>query len=344
MSQNVYIGQLSPAEKIMAYNAMVEEGFQAPFDRPQDLKYKDIAAVKTPADMGVPAGVVPTKVSFGFSPPNAKANAMGDGGRQARPLSQHSIEVFSTVYESTLSEKRQTFQADVLGVLKKVPRDLRRTESKNPDVLLGALLRNGVASGVDYVGNPFFGTNKPCSPEGAVSNTYNNRYTAMPLNEVNIAAVIQAGMSIVGSDGLVLGVNYDTLVIPPTLFHDAVLSTQLKTIVFGGTNASPGQQAATAAAADNPMAIVLKWIKKIVVLPELQDGQAANNTTWYLMDTGTDGPQSLCYALFEPAEYVSLMDPRDRNVFFDDTYYWGWRKVEGVAYGLPQYAARIEAT
>lgn len=336
---NIYIGGLTTAEKVMAYNAIVEEGFNAPFDRPLDLVYNRIAAVKTPTDMRLPDGTVPTKVSFGFSPPNGKASKLDATGRQARPLTQHSIEVFSDVYTDTLYEERKVFQADVLGILKKVPRDLRRTESKNPDVLLASLLRNGKTA-TDYRGESFFATGKKCSPEGNVADTFANLFTGSALTEPNVAANIQAMMSIKGPDGLYLGVKPDTLIVPFSLWHDATVATQLKQIVF---SSAPGQAANTAAVGDNAMAVILKWIKQIIVFPELQDGQSINNTTWYLADCLNDGPQGLCYALFEPAEYVSLMDPRDPNVFMQDKYFWGYRKAEGVNYGLPQYIARCEA-
>lgn len=342
----LYIGNLSPAEKIMAYNSLVEAGFGKPFDRPQELCYTSLAACKGPDDYGLPPGVVPEKVSFGFSPPNGKAEKLGPSGRHARPLTEHSLEVSIDVYVDTLYEKRKNFQRDVLGILRKVPRDLRRTEAKNPDILLADLFRNGKTRR-DYRGEFFWAVNKKVSPEGSVPDTFDSLYTGRPLTEVNLAYVMQQMMSQRGPDGLLLGVKPDTLVVPYTLWHDAILSTNLKQIVFSGTggagNLAPGQANNTAAAADNPMATILKWVKKVIVFPELQDGQAVNNTTWYVLDTA-DGPVSFAYALGLPAEYVSLMDPRDPSVFFQDQYYWGWRKEEGVGYGLPQFAARVEAT
>lgn len=344
IGQNLYTGNLTNAEKIMAYNALVEEGFQAPFDRPQDLQYTKIAMVKTAGDMGIPGGVIPNKVSFGFSPPNGQATLLGENGRIARPISAHSIEVSSQIWTDTLYAERQTFEADVMGILKKIPRDLRRTEAKNPDKLLAVLLRNGKTS-KDYRGENFFATGKKCSPEGAIADTFDNLYTGLGgLTEVNLASVCQKMMNIKAADGLNLGVRPTTLVVPFSLYHDAVVATQMTRIVFAGTgNAAPGQTTTNgSAAADNPMAIALKWIKEIVVLDTLQDGQAINDTTWYVLDA-SQGPTSLLYAQFAPAEYASLMDPRDANVFFNEKFYWGWRKAEGVAYGLPQYIARCEA-
>lgn len=341
MAGTVYIGNLTPAEKVMAYNAIVEEGFQEPFSRPQELVYTKIAATKTPKDMGVPAGVVPDKVSFGFSPPNGGAEELTAAGRHSRPLSQHSIEVHRKIYTDTLHEERVNFEKDVLGVLKKVPRDLRRTEAKNPDKLLAALFREGKTR-KDYRGENFWATGKACSPEGNVPDTFRNLYTGTALTARNVASVMQEMMAIKGPDGLTLGVRPDTLVIPFSLLQDATIATELKQIVFSAAQ-NPGhigQAASTAAAADNVMT-VLKWVKQVVVFDLLQDGQAINNTTWYILDAN-DGPVSFLYALFQEAEYVSLMDPRDPSVFWQDRYYWGYRKAEGVAYGLPQFAARCE--
>lgn len=341
MAGTVYIGNLTPAEKVMAYNAIVEEGFAEPFDRPQELHYTKIAAVKTPEDMGVPSGVVPKKVTFGFSPPNGSAEELTSAGRHSRPVSMHSIEVERRIFTDTLHEERQNFEENVLGILKKVPRDLRRTEAKNPDRLLAQLFREGKTR-KDYRGENFWATGKACSPEGNVPDTFRNLYTNTPLTARKVAEVMQEMMAIKGPDGLTLGVRPDTLVIPFSLTQDATIATELKQIVFSSGSPNIGHigQTAGATAGDNAMA-VLKWVKNIVVFDLLQDGQAINNTTWYVLDCSS-GPQSFLYALFQEAEYVSLMDPRDPNVFWQDRYYWGYRKAEGVAYGLPQLAARCE--
>jgi phage major head subunit gpT-like protein len=244
--------------------------------------------------------------------------------------------------EDTLGISRKDWQQDVKGLLRKVPRDLRRTADKNPDVLLAALLRNG-KTGTDYRGESFFATSKVVSPEGAVADTFDNLFTSTALTEVNLATVCQAMRSYKGPDGLVLGVRPDTLIIPPSLEHDAAVATMLKSIVFSrGTNIAPGQAANTAAQGDNPMATILKWIKNIVVLPELQDGQSINNTSWYVADC-SEGPVGLLYVLGQEAEYATLMDPTSETVFNNDEYRFGWRKVEGVAYGLPQYLSRADA-
>lgn len=345
MAGSVYIGNLTPQEKVMAYNAIVEEGFQAAFDRPQDLVYTKIAATKTPKEMGVPNGAVPTKTSFGFSPPNGGAEELTAAGRHSRPLSMHSIEVVRKIFTDTLHEDRAKFEEDVLGILKKVPRDLRRTEQKNPDKLLAQLFREGKTR-KDYRGENFWATGKVCSPEGNVPDTFRNLYTNTPLTARKVAEVMQEMMGIKGPDGLTLGVRPDTLVIPFSLTQDATIATELKQIVFSATAAGVGAnighigQATGVGYGDNVMT-VLKWVKNIVVFDLLQDGQAINNTSWYILDCSS-GPMSFCYALFQEAEYVSLMDPRDPNVFWQDRYYWGYRKAEGVAYGLPQFAARCE--
>ena len=87
-----YVGGLSDAQKVMAYNSIVEQGFSAPFDRPQELVYPKIAYVKSAKDLGVPEGHLPKTVTFGFSPPNSKAHEL-IAGRQPRPLTMHSIEL-----------------------------------------------------------------------------------------------------------------------------------------------------------------------------------------------------------------------------------------------------------
>ena len=338
----LYIGSLSDAEKIAFYNSVVEEGFNAPFDRPLETKYNQIAAVKLPKDLGLLPGQSVEKVSFGFSPPNAKAEQQING-RHSLPVTMHSIEVPIKPYTTTLHSEREDFDKDVMGILRKVPRDLKRVQSKNPDVLLGALLRAGGTT-LDYTGlKSFFDTAHKCSPEGQVSATYDNLYTTTALTEANLGKVLQAQHSILASDGLTLGVRGNVLLVPPTLEHDAFVACKAAQIVYSnGTNAAPGQASNTAAMGDNVMALFLRWVKEIVVMTELQDGTSTNNTAWYAMDTN-NGPVSLCYARTMEPEYVSLMNPQDPTVFFSDKYFWGSKWREGVAFGLPQFAARCTA-
>lgn len=339
------VGTLTAAQNLIAWNTVISAGFAEPFYRPMDLAYSKIAKVKMPDDWrqpGMPADAVPAQVSFGFSPPNGKGHQYTGTGRVVRPMTAHNINVSLNIYMDALGVSRKDWTQDIKGLLRKVPRDLRRTADKNPDVLLAALLRNG-KTGTDYRGEAFFATSKVCSPEGAISDTFDNLFTSKPLTEVNLAAVCQAMRSYKGPDGLVLGVRPDTLIIPPTLEHDAAVATMLKSIVFSTSgNAAPGQAASTAAQGDSPMATVLKYIKNIVIVPELQDGQSINNTSWYVADC-SEGPQGLLYVLGQEAEYQTIMDPNSETVFNNDEYRFGWRKVEGVAYGLPQYMARCDA-
>lgn len=339
-----YTGPLTPAQQIIAWNSVVEMGFNQPFDRPLPLAYKQIANVKEPKDWrqpGMPPGAVPKQIHWGFSPPNGKAHQLITG-RHPRKLTTHSLQVSLLPYADTLEIDRLEFQQDVHGLLRKIPRDLRRTEMKNPDVLLASLLRNGKTM-LDYRGSEnFFATGKLCSPEGAVSDTFDNLFTATALTEVNLAKVCQKMQAIKGPDGIVLGVRPDTLIIPFSLQHDAAVATMIKQIVFSTGNPAPGQAVGTAAVGDSPMAEVLKWVKKVVVLDTLQDGTSINDTTWYLADCSEE-PWGLIYALGEPAEFASIMDPTNERVFWADKYAWGWRKIEGAALGIPQYIARCEA-
>lgn len=339
-----YTGGLTPAQQIVAWNSAIQTGFEGAFDRPMNIVYDQIAAVKTPEDWrqpDMPPDAVPAKINFGFSPPNGKGHKLITK-RHARPLTTHSIDVALDPHVDTVSVRRIDWQRDVKGMLRKVPRDLRRTAEKNPDLLLASLLRNGKTAN-DYTGSSaFFAASKPCSPEGAVSDTYKNLFTSTPLTEANLAKVIQTMRATKGPDGLTLGVNPDTLIIPLSLEHDAMISTKLANIVWSTGNPAPGQAAGTASVGENPMAQILKWVKKIVILDTLQDGQAINDTSWYVTDT-SDGPVGLLYALGQPAQFDSLMSPTDPNVFFEDEYFWGWRKVEGANYGLPQFLARCDA-
>ena len=146
---------------MIAWNTVISAGFNEPYNRVLELAYSKIAAVKTPEDWrapGMPADAVPAKVTFGFSPPNGKGHKLITG-RNVRQMTAHNLSVDLDVYVDTLGISRKDWQQDVKGLLRKVPRDLRRTADKNPDVLLAALLRNG-KTGTDYRGEAFFATSK----------------------------------------------------------------------------------------------------------------------------------------------------------------------------------------
>lgn len=346
----VNAGPLSPTEATVAFNAHIDSTFQSAWDSlPIRVAWPRIARVKLPEDFGMPQGdpnmVYPREVIMGFSPFNGRGHELVTE-RHARDLSRHEITIRLREYVDTLKVRRQEYDTDVRGTLRKVYRDLARTEMKNPDVLLAGLLRDGTTSpayDANLTAKNFFDVNRPCSPEGAVSDVYTNYYTGRPLTETNLAFVCEEMMSRKGPDGLVLGLGEAfQLVIPPSLLQAAVIATQVKNIVFGGSNAAPGQPAGTASFAENPMASILKYVKDIIVLPELQNGVAANNTTWYVQDVSA-GPWAMCYALGKTPEIVSLTSPENHAVFFGQAYYYGWYKAEGVAYGQPQWITRCDA-
>ncbi len=342
------ISTLTPQAQIMAFNSYVETAFGELDERPQAIFGDQIAQIRTPADMGLPAGTIPKQYVFSFRPPQSKAQRLPAEGRTPRPLSQHAIilEAGDPIVD-TVKVKRTEFEADVLGVLRNVPRDLRRTAAKFIDNFLADMLRNGKTA-LDYrnIGEYFFATGKKCSPEGMGTDTYSNLNTSNPLTEVNLANSVQQGASIRASDGLMANVQLNELLIPISLTHDAAVATLMKAIVFaaGGANAAPGQQggAVGSAMADNPMATILKYVRRTIVCDVLQDGQPINDSTWYLQDA-VDGPTGLVYGRFAAPEYVSLMDPRDANVFFKDEYYWGYRMRENGQYGRPERLQRNEA-
>ncbi len=340
------ISQLTPQAQIMAFNSYVETAFGELDDRPQAIFGDQIAWIRTPAEMGLPAGTIPKQFVFTFRPPQSKAQRLPAEGRTARPLSQHAIVLESDEpIVDTVKVKRTEFEADIMGVLRTVPRDLRRTAAKFIDNFLADLLRNGKTAR-DYRNEYFFAAGKVCSPEGMTTDTYDNLNVNNPLTETNLANAVQQGAAIRASDGLMANVVLNELLIPISLTHDAAIATLMKAIVFasGGSNAAPGQGVGTtgSAMADNPMTTILKYVRRYIVLDVLQDGQAINNTTWYLQDA-VDGPTALLYGRFAPPEYVSLMDPRDTNVFFKDEYYWGWRMRENGTYGRPERIQRNEA-
>lgn len=349
------IGQLSGNE-LLVYTAAIHSGLEkALAAAPTDVKYGKIALVKNVAG-SVPPGfepgsaggamgrVIPDEVIFPFSPPTAQAEELITD-RTFHPLIRASIRCKVKPFSAGYKVKRKDFFNDVYGTIRLVPDKLARAAKKLGDVLVAQVLRTGKTI-TDYTGTNFFATNKPISPSGARTGTFDNLRTTRPLTSVNLGTTVNEMMNLVNEDGLSLNIVPDTLIIPPTLYQQAVMATKLVTNVFSDGNQFPGQVAGTAAHAHNWIAAE-GMIKQIIVLPELTiGGQAIDRTTWFLaecMNADHGGPVGLCFAEDPGVEFLQQMDLSDPTVFYKDEYAWAVQKWAGCVPGLPQFIFRCEA-
>lgn len=346
-----YIGQLSPTEQIAFFNSTVAAEFQNAFYPELMLIAPQIARIKGPADLNLKDNKTPKKVVFPFPSPTGRVADMQGGRLESYPTVLNSLEVGVRPRGMRQHMDIETFDSDMFGFLNMAAQNMRRAHEKSPDFLVADLFRNGASTPVWYNGKNgitknFWDTGHRCDHgEGLRTNTFDNTFPNLALTEANVAKVIQEGNSIVGPDGVNLGVRYDTLVVPTRLEHDAWAATQATNIVYSnGKNPFPGQAANTAAHGENVVKL-MKNVKQIIVYPELDQGGANEDKTWFMLDCGVSsgrggGCYSFLYALVKAPTIIPLMDARDPNVVNEDRYEWYMKLREGADLGLPQYAAR----
>lgn len=358
------IGQVTGSE-LLVFTAAIHSGLEKALAAPaKNVQYGKIALVKNVAgtvppgfENGSAAGAmgrtIPDNVIFPFSPPTAQAEEL-TGDRTFHPLIRAAIKCPVKPFGAGYKIKRKDFFNDVWGTVRLVPDKLSRAAKKLGDLLVASVLRNGKTI-TDYTNTNFFAAGKPLAPGSGRPGTFANLRTLRPLTSINLGTTVNEMMDLTNEDGLSLNIVPDTLIIPPTLYQQAIMATKMVSGVFSGTGASslgnpwPGQEVVGAAtAAQGPNWVALEGIiKQIVVLPELTiGGSAIDKTTWYLgecLNEDHGGPVGLCFAEDPAVEFLQQMDLSDPTVFLRDEYAWAIQKWAGCVPGLPQFLFRCEA-
>ena len=345
-------GQLTSSEVILL-NATVMAGLESAVSTITDVKAPKIALMRDPVQEGGSGNAlnkkIPTEIVFPFAPPTARAEDLSTQDRPFHPLVRNVVRVAIRNFGVGYWISRKDFFNDIRGTLASVPKLLARAAMKIPDIQLAALLRNGKTT-LDYTGTNAFATSKPNSVNGATSGVYGNLYTSRALTASNLGYVISQMMGRVGEDGMNLGVVPDTLIVPPSLYQEAVIATSMRSVVYSHTagvgNPAPGQATLTAAQGDNWIALS-GIIKSIVVLPELEEGNASiDKTTWYVAETQNPdrgGPVGLLCAAEPGFEFLTNLGPSDPDVFYKNRFSWALERYVGVAFGMTNTLSRVEA-
>jgi hypothetical protein len=309
---------------------------------------------ETPAN---PAARYNRQIVMPFSPYEARARAVDESGtRHATNVSRDHIIISLGGMECTIEQSRFDYDRDIWGTLNQVHRMMARADIKSPDQQLATLLRNGHTADAWHTkktGKAFFDTDVPCDfgTDTARGAKFTNYRTGTPLTTANLSTVCESMINIKGPDGITLNLGAGDgsmqsgfqLVVPTTLLHKALEAVFAEYIVRSGTNPAPGQASNTAAQGMNPF-MLMKYVREIVVLPELTDSGADEDTTnWYVQAIDT-GPWALLYSLGSNPEYVSAIAPDNYNTFWAFKYVWGWFKYEGVGYGHPQWITKCKAS
>lgn len=345
-------GQLTAQETIL-FNATIMAGLENAVTSVTDVVSEKIALTRPVVIEGSPADPmskkIPSEIVFPFSPPTAQAEDLTQQDRPFHPLVRNNAKVPIAPYGTGYWISRRDFYQDIYYTLSQVPKKIARAMMKATDVQLARLLRNGKTT-LDYTNTNAFSASKPISVNGAIPGIYSNLYTSRSLTSINLGYVVSQMMSRLNEDGLSLGLMPDTLIVPPTLYQEAQIATNMKSIVFSGAagagNLAPGQANNTAAVGDNWISFS-GLIKQVVVMPELLQGnQSIDMTTWYVAEALNEthgGAVGLLLAADPGFEFLTNLSPSDPEVFYKNRFAWGGERYLGTAYGVTSYLSRCEA-
>ena len=345
-------GQLT-AQEVILYNSTVMAGLENAVTAITDIWSEKVALIRPVVAEGSGTDPmskkIPKTMVFPFSPATAQAEDLTEQDRPFHPLVRNSVKIDIKNYGTGYYVLRKDFYNDIYSTLAYVPKKLARAAMKAVDIQLARLLRNGKTT-LDYTGTFAFSTTKPISVNGAVSGTYSNLYTSTALTSINVGSVVQDMMGRLNEDGLSLGLQPDTLIVPPTLYQAAQIAINMKNIVFSGTggvgNLAPGQANNTAAVGDNWIAMSGQ-IKQIVVAPELiGTGSApADRTTWYVAECLNEehgGAAGLVVARDPGFEFLTNLSSSDWDVYTRNRFSWAIERYLGVGYGVTSFISRCE--
>lgn len=271
--------------------------------------------------------VVPSSTASNVYPLLARTVVLREwlGERVSQSIAAYDYTLKNKDYEGTLEVKRNDIDDDQLGWYSAVTVPaLAEAAAKHWDRLMAPLLISGKT--VDtYDGKKFFATDHPISKVKGNTTSQPNLFTTKPLNRDN-AADIRAKMRVLkGDDGSVLGINPNTLIVPPSLEDTANKIANAELIVDSSTAATNTQRGT--------------W--KVLVIPELVDETVAG--TWYAADLSKPIKPLITQIRRMPNELVTQINPNDPSVFKRNVYEFGVSGRGAVGLGLWQLIARCEA-
>jgi len=166
-----------------------------------------------------------------------------------------------------------------------------------------------------------FNASHPKDPSGATSGTQSNSLTATPLNATNLAVAQAAMMNFVGPDNIPMGSYGDTLLVPPSLAYTAWTLANAAFYPESKNNV---------AGVFGSQSNIWQGAFKVVVSPYLTDSGSPTTAVWYLLDTRSASQRCVFWQERSPAQLISMVDPSNPSVFFEDRYYMGAR-MRGAA-------------
>jgi phage major head subunit gpT-like protein len=242
------------------------------------------------------------------------------GERQVNNLSLNVQRLKNRLFEDTFGVKRTKFEDDKYGLFTSQAVSMLAEASKLwPDKILAEAIIAG-SSALAHDGQAFFSASHPVNPDDSNLGTQANLNTSKALTFENLRIVRAAARVLKSENGVPMSLEFNTLIVPPSLETVAEQICNTKQIAPGATFG-----AGSTYTQENPFFGKLKY----VVFPRLEADSA---TTWYLACTDRV-VKPFVFQNRIPAEFSWLNLPEDENVFMRDEYLYGVRARGAAGYG-----------
>jgi phage major head subunit gpT-like protein len=225
--------------------------------------------------------------------------------------------VTNAKWENSLAIERTDIEDDQYGVYSSmlIPNLARHAKLLSDQKIADQI--NAGNSTLCYDGQNFFATGHPVDPSVTGGATQSNSITGAAFSGTALAKAQATMMGFLGPDGLPMGNYGDTILVPPSLKYQADIianSTFFPEVKNGSSNAVFGSTA-------NPW----KGQYNVVCSPWLTDTGDPSTAIWYLLDCRYPNMRPFFWQSREEAQLVSLTDPANTAVFFQDKFYMGAR-------------------
>lgn len=243
------------------------------------------------------------------------------GERQVLNVVVDGFVVTNAKWENTLSILRDDIEDDQYGVYTDmlIPNLARHAKLLPDQQIISSIEANATC----FDGRTFFATNHYTDPQAQTGSQSNDLGTSKPLNATTLAQAQATLMSLKGPDSIPLGSYGDTLLVPPSLKYTAEVlasSAFLPQAVNGNASVFGAQSN------------VYQGRYKVVTSEWLTDSGDPTTAVWYLLDCRQPTLRPFFWQERVAPQLVSMVDPANPFVFFQDTYVMGAR-ARGAAAG-----------
>jgi phage major head subunit gpT-like protein len=227
------------------------------------------------------------------------------GPRLVHNLNEAAYTLRNKSFELTIGVGREQIEDEKLGIYSTLFQDMGDSARRWPDQIVKTALQAGTST-TTFDGVNFFATTHPLNPAGNQS----NNFTSTALTAPNYVTTRAAMMAYTGSDGEVMGVMPNLLIVPPQLESTARTILNADFLSAGETN-------------------VWKNSAQLLVIPQL----ANQATTWYLADTSRP-IKPLIFQQRKAPEFVSRTELDSDTVFHKKTFEFGVDSRGAAGYSL----------